>query len=254
MSIATQHSIPKFLASCFGTHGGFRQQTPDPVTLIRHAELARAHIQRYARDLAEEIGLPVETSVKMGPIKTLSRIWEKAIGKYQGQVEKICDICRERLLISSPDDVLALRRMFDPRRENEFSERWKGRGIHPVEFEDYFAKPSSTGFRGINIKLAVDMGKGRYHVCELQVVHKDMLKTLDITHVLFEEIRTLEGAAAAKDRDLSAFDQDKVREMKEETIRLHEEDAVALGLKDLEIPQANESVYYARRSSMQYAA
>lgn len=237
MSIATQQSLPNILTDAFCADGGFVQQTADPVTLIKHAEQTRTQILKYARALAGALDLEFDQAVKMGPIKTLERIWQKAIGKYDGRVEKICDIARERLYINSPADIIDLRSLFGPGKAGGFHETWSSRGVHVLEFEDYFAKPSSTGFRGINIKLGVDMGKGRFHICELQVLHGEMKDTLDTTHMYFEQIREYKDNAEAQKRELSPVEMDVINRLEAEATRLHNEEAERLGLNMLEQPQ-----------------
>lgn len=218
------------------------QQTNDVDTLIRHAEMARSSLRRYINALSEEVGLPKELHVKMGPIKNLDRIFEKAAGRKGGRFDDICDICRGQFLIDSPEDVERLRMLLRPgRKSSAFNELWESRGAKIVAYDDYFAKPTKTGFRGINVTLEISgIGKGRKHYVEMQVVHRDMLEALKMTHELYSQKRTLIEGAKAAGRPLSG-DQKAVAEYyNAEALRIHNEAALALGLDSLESPDFAE--------------
>ena len=212
------------------------QQTNKIEALLRHAQLARSDLERYANALCEELGYNGHTHVKMGEIKALDRIFEKASKPgNEGRVENLNDICRARLLIESPEDIETLRSMMIPGRNNhDFNKTWDGRGVKLVEFEDYFAAPSSTGFRAINMTLEIDLGKGRSHYVELQVAHWFMQDTLDRTHELKKKIREIEETAAAEDRELYEDEREVVRSYKDQARELHEQDADRLDLRRLE--------------------
>ena len=218
------------------------QQTNDVGTLIRHAEMARSSLRRYISALSDELGLPQELHVKMGPIKNLDRIFEKAAGRKDGRFDDICDICRGQFLIDSPEDVERLRMLLRPgRKSSAFNELWESRGAKIVAYDDYFAKPTKTGFRGINVTLEISgIGKGRKHYVEMQVVHRDMLGDLKTTHELYSQKRTLVEGAKAAGRPLSEEQKAVAEYYNTEALRIHNEAAAALGLDSLETPDFGE--------------
>lgn len=211
------------------------QQLSDVFRLICHAELARSSVLKLARSLAQDLNLNPDLNVKMGPIKTFERITQKALGRKHGRVDHVTDICRERLLIESIKDVMEIRRFI---RNPDFHAEWQEKGIKILEVEDYFATPNERGLRAMNMLLYVDLGKGRYHICELQVIHKDMEDTYNTTHVYYEIIRDLQELEKAQKRPLSAVEKDTIMHLTHETRRLHDEDAARLQLGYLETPKS----------------
>lgn len=210
------------------------QQTADAKKLVCHAEQARSSVLKLARAIAIELDLDPDLSVAMGPIKTLERIWQKAAGRKQGRVDHVTDICRERLKVESVKDIIELRRMS---RNPDFYKEWEDKGVKIVEFEDYFAYPNERGFRGINMLLHVDLGKGRYHICELQVIHRDMEATLNASHTYHEMIRDMKEQANAQKRTLDKKELDSIAALEKQSQELHREDAQRLNLHLLEAPK-----------------
>lgn len=213
-----------------------RQTTNNVNTLIRHAEQARATFKRYVMALAEEVGLHDEINVNMGPIKNLERIFEKAAGRKEGRFDDICDICRGQLMIDSPEDVKAIRKLLRPgRKSTGFNKTWENRDIRIESYDDYFAKPTKTGFRGMNITLEIGgIGKGRKHYVELQIVHRDMKEALATTHMLYSQKRELEESAEACGQELTEDQKAVVDYYMDEAKRIHEAESERLGLYILE--------------------
>lgn len=207
------------------------QQTADAKQLICHAEQARSSVLKLARGIAIQLNLDPDLNVAMGPIKTLERIWQKAAGRKHGRVDHVTDICRERLKVESYKDVIELRKLS---RNPDFYKEWEEKGIKIIEFEDYFAYPNERGFRGINMLLHVDLGKGRYHVCELQIIHKEMEATLEASHANHKKIRDIKELAVTQGRKLSEKELIDIKNFENESQELHQQDAERLNLHLLE--------------------
>lgn len=201
-------------------------------TMIRHAEQAQSVSFKYASAVTSELGLRTD-AIQMGKIKELQRIWDKANERYGGDISRVGDISRERLLVDNPGDVIKVRNLFVAGKAGRFHEDWLAKGVEVTEFTDYFAKPTSTGFLGINIKLMIDLGKGRKAPNELQIVHREMLRTLDNTHAYYEAKRKLVELAATQGRKPSKAEQELIDGIEDMTREMHERDGERLGLVSL---------------------
>jgi hypothetical protein len=168
----------------------------------------------YVNNVANEAGLEGVTSE--GHCKRLRRMFYKAVAKHDGQVEDVPDVGRFRLLVNGPDDIEKLRTYFfgnQPRYYADPGEKEARKGVvqdkHPankisiIEVEDYYHVPSSTGRMALHLNLEVKVaGKDTVRV-EVQVLHKDMVKTEDATRENYMEAQKIRRMAERENRELT---------------------------------------------------
>lgn len=185
---------------------------------IEDADQATQIVLPFARNLAKQIGLKPTAAVKEGPNKRLLRIFEKAIGKYDGQVREVPDIARMRILFEKPEDIENLRTLIlggNPRYYAEkqggsarlgfIQQEWRHpcNNIELTEFEDFCHIPSSTGRVGVHMQLKVRIPGKRERLYEIQCLHKDMQTTEDLTHNNYMNAHKIRRTAMSEGRDLT---------------------------------------------------
>ncbi len=224
-------SIKRFLCATFKglvSH----QPSADLDVLICHAEMARSGLQKFSRSLAQTLKLDAH-NLSLGDIKETERIIAKARERYNGNIDRICDICRERIFFERPEDVIEFRRLFLQGNKSPFFKDSLGKGCRILEIEDYFASPRKSGFIGINIQLEIDLGKGRKHVAELQLMHKDMVDADKTSRKWFEEIRALEEKKALG--QITSDEENNLAKLNEANTALYAAESARLGLGVLRV-------------------
>lgn len=223
-----------------------RQYTHGPKALVGQAEMAQHRLAQFGQALTEEIGSDPYTDYIIGPLKTLSRAFEKAITRYNGDISAITDFCRHRILFNDPDQIKQLRSIFGPGiNSHPFATTWLNRGFEVVQFKDYYMDPKSHGFIGLNLTIKVDLGKGRYHICELQFSHEAMLDVDKESHAIYEQIRVIVDTANTEGRDLTDDEIGQIGYLQDENRALYQYAANSLGLdqlKRVEHPYRNNVV------------
>lgn len=170
-------------------------------TKVRHGEQARSSLRRYAEALCKEMDIDPDVAIEMGPVKSLKRIFEKAATKYSEEIQKISDICRCRIYFNNAEQIKKLRKIFGPgKNSHPFHQKWLEQGTELYAFKDYFARPKAHGYVGINIKIDIDIGKGRHVPCEIQIWHRDMQNTYKLSIDLYEKIRKVTDVMNAEGR------------------------------------------------------
>ncbi len=198
-------------------------------------DIVLPHVQRFLK----QSGLHKSCAVVEGPCKKLKRFFAKAIGKHDGDINKVPDVGRLRILIEKPEDVIAIRKLFlgddpkytsnkdddakridiavrnifsgnNPKYTNNKDDGVERIGIvedrHPTnniainEFEDYYHVPSSTGRMGIHISLNVTISGKQTIPFEIQVLHKDMVITEDFTRNNYLRAQEIERRAKNEGR------------------------------------------------------
>lgn len=199
-------------------------------TKIGHGEQARTATERYASALCAALGLP-ETALVRGPMKRPERILEKANGRFNGAIEKVGDITRCRILFNDPAQIVALRRLLQSNAR--FKETWEDHGITLKEIDDSFLNPKDHGHIGFDLKAAVDLGKGRKAISEIQFMHEHMQITDFVTHVAYEEMRTIRDRAQTENRSLTFNEETSVKGYARVIKTLYEADSWNYGLVKL---------------------
>lgn len=164
----------------------------------------------YANHIINKISLKSAVAASETSCKKLMRIFEKAHGKFEGDVSKVPDVGRMRILIEKPEDIIALRKLYlgnNPRytkdRIGVLKNQHPSNYIKVIEFEDFYHLPSSTGRMGIHIGLEVKVpGKETVKV-EIQVLHKDMVNTEDFTRDNYMNAQLIRRTAKAENRVLT---------------------------------------------------
>ncbi len=226
-----------------------RKQTTSKVDLLqKHAETADKIVKKYAESLAIELGADPDRDVVKGQIKTIGRIFEKATGRLDGKIDKVCDISRFRIYVDTPEQIIKFRKLFGPNHKRmKHNQYWSNKQTRTVrvdpqsQIRDYFAIPRDTGYVGINMNVTAHLGKGQRHIAEIQVMHRGMQSTDNVSHALYEQIRVTRAQAKFEGRDLTRDEKSMVYDLLEENRSLYKNAAKRLGLDTLRI---NASPYY----------
>jgi hypothetical protein len=219
------------LHNCF--KATVNQPTGDIDVLIRHAEMARSKLTKFATALARELGLE-DHNERLCRIKLLERIFGKAAERSEGDVRGVRDICAERILFSETSDIVAFRKLLAQGSKSDFYLKSLEKGVRIVEVEDHFAEPKKHGFIGININLEVQLGKGRVHIVELQLMHVDMVETDKVSHEIYEQIRSYDELAS-KYGTLTEDQKETRQSLIELNKRIYSEASERLGLGSLRV-------------------
>ncbi|MEZ5814828.1 MAG: hypothetical protein R3E13_08975 [Alphaproteobacteria bacterium] len=166
----------------------------------KRAAMAQSTGEAFAADLAQEMGLYPELAIQRGPIKDIARIFEKAEGRCKGRIEEVNDVSRCKLIFKTPYDFVKARQILSQydNTPGKFVKKWKNHNVKIIEFEDNYAEPKPHGFIGANLVIEIDLGKNRSERYEVQFMHENMQLTDQITHRLYEEIRTLQEGAVIR--------------------------------------------------------
>ncbi len=237
-------SLSKRLSNIFGVSVKVRgEEVERALTLMHGSEEAVKIAIPYANKIAKSIGLKSSVAVQAeAPHKKLVRIFSKAISKHQGDIECVPDIGRFRILIEKPEDILALRKLFlgqNPtfnNRQGELLDSHPANNIALREFEDFYWRPSSTGRVGIHLTLDVKVqGTGTVPV-EIQIMHKDMVKTEDFTRDNYESAQLIRRRAMLEHREPNAAEMEAIENYDTSSQKRYAADCVRLGLLDLRRP------------------
>lgn len=210
------------------------------------AEQARSPLNKFQTHLAKFIGATPETDIVRPRIKNLDRIFEKAAGRCDGDINQLTDICACRILFNDNKQIHTLRELADywlkwethptkvPYRS--FIKNWEDKEFRITEIDDNFAKPKKHGYRGMNLTVMVPLNKNRSQLCEIQIMHEQMQLTDKITHAAYEAIRSTKEKAVAQGRELSDEEREMVENYMQTIKTIYDGDASNYGLKSLEIP------------------
>ncbi len=237
MSSCGLKTVRRRLYEIFGTRAAdiTRADVREARDLMEDAAVASELAMPYARRIAKELGLNPETAVVKGPIKKLDRIFEKAIGKLNGQLEQVPDVGRLRILIEGPEQVLALRRMFLDQRRS-FTVMHPTNEVTVNEFEDFFWAPSKTGRVAIHLGLDVNLSGSRRVPFEIQIIHRDMQETEQFTHDNYQKSCEIERKAKHENREPTENETSSMNAYRESNKQRYLADALRLNLYDLRMP------------------
>jgi hypothetical protein len=222
------------LASLLSSFG--RASKPDFAKIeqvISRAEQTKSAGWKYAMALCDKLGFHPDSSIHMGPIKDPQRIAEKAAARYQGDVEKVGDVCRLYITLNTLDDVARVQAVLFPGRNDPFHKSWDKKGISLVEVKDNFTHPTTTGWIGFNCKLQADLGKGRKQMFEVQIIPEQMTDVYETTHTYLENKRKIQDTAAAQHRLLSPDEEKQLANYSEMAKGRHEAVAKEFGFFSL---------------------
>lgn len=176
--------------------------------IVETQDVATQRLQDFQIALNQEVG----TRHKTGKPKKLDRAKDKAKTDYDGDMQRVTDYARGKMIVDSPEQVTGLTKLLD----DKYSDFLKKHGICVASKKDYFAEPKdNTGYRCINYKLLVpvgedDDGKMEHQVVELQVVASQIEKINDLTHPFKRRAEDIHAKTVDEKRDPS---KDEAREM-----------------------------------------
>lgn len=219
------------------------------------AQMAQVKAETFAIDLADKImQIPSpDLHVVNGPIKDLDRIFEKANGRYDGNLNEVNDIGRLRILFNDPTQFLAVRDLFNSDQKlDRFNNALRTNGIEIVEFEDNYLEPKAHGYIGSNLIIAIDLGKGRLENFEIQFMHENMQLTDKITHATYEEQRSIIEQADEENRNMSNEEEQIVIGYQVAGANLYKADARHYGLISLfENPNIHDDIINKMQAQLQ---
>lgn len=131
-------------------------------------------------------------------LKGRARAAEKIAADYAGDASALVDISRSSIEYERMEDLREGLRLLSER-------------VDVVRVKDRFSQPLSSGYR--DMMLNVRMSNG--HVCEVQLHLKRVLAVKHEEHVVYEQVRTIQGRAKQEGRDLTAAEAAEVRGLEE---------------------------------------
>lgn len=204
--------------------------------LQEHAEKGMPYVLPYAQHIAREIGLE-PSAILPAPPKRISRIFEKAIGMHNNDLNEVGDVGRVRGLLNSYEDVLALRRFFGVRwGTGTFEHMHVNNHVSVDSVQDFFWEPTKTGRIAFHVNLNVTISGGQSVGMEIQFIHKDMLQTELSTHLNYEKACAVERTAKKENRDLTAEQAESVAQYRESNRSAYLADALNYGMFHLRRP------------------
>lgn len=153
------------------------------------AAVAKPALDKFGQAIADSIGCEFIAA----PLKSRERAEQKLFKKYGGDMTKLEDIARCRIICDTLEQAEMVR--------NAVCKK-----MRPAREKDTLETPNDRGYRDLKLILPV---KGV--LVEMQVQLRDFAEVDKLTHIQYEKIREL--TAAAKDRPLTE------REQKEISIR-----------------------------------
>lgn len=165
------------------------------------------------KDFQIAINKTAGTKHKTGDPKDLDRARDKAKTDYDGDMQRVTDYARGKMIVDSPGQVRAIERILDDRN----SDLMKEHGICVVSKKDFFANPKGeTGYRCMNYKIAIPVGENENgeverQVVELQVVASQIERINDLTHPFKRRAEDLYARAETEERDLFPEESNEIR-------------------------------------------
>jgi len=216
------------------------QDILDALELSAGSKEAAKFVVPFARGLAKTLGLKSSAAVSDASTKLLKRIFSKAITQYEKIVSDVPDIGRMRLLIEKPEDIENLRNIllganptYTDKRIGDIVDKNPTNEITIDEVEDFYHVPSSTGRIGMHITLLVKIFGNIIVPFEIQVLHKDMVKTEELTRDNYMKAQEIKRVAKAQGRSLTESEQDSVDGYDASSRERYTADAIHLDLFDL---------------------
>ncbi len=192
----------------------------DADIVLRNARMGRATLQKFSLALAKEVGRDPDTDFIQGPDKDRDRLIQKAVARYNGDVRQVSDPVRDMVTLATPQEVAYAKATLGGKG---FRADQEEKGVKILAVEDFMEKGKASGWRGLVVKLEVDVGKGRKTRAELQMIPKDMLSAYAKTHPIQEESRHWEDMARAEGRALTRHESSTVEKHRFEARRIHSE-------------------------------
>lgn len=160
----------------------------------------------------------------IGPDKDLTVAEKKAQRDFSSDMSRVTDFVRAKMTVDNTDAI----RIWKSR---DFEHILYENDIHIAEVNDYFADPKDqTGYRCLNFKLAVPVGKDKngnteHQVVELQIVAEQIENVYDQTHVYKRRAEDAETKIAELMKEHNILEI-KSRELEDETLAPEEEIAL----------------------------
>lgn len=230
------------------------QKVEEALNMINRSDEASEIVCLYANYIVKQIGLKSSAARGEPSCKKIMRILFKAVANYNGDVSKVPDIGRMRILIEKPEDIIALRKMFlgnnpiyKDERLGDLIDAHPTNNITINEFEDYYLVPSSTGRIAIHIGLYIKIPGKEKIPFEIQVVHKDMLTTEEFTRDNFMNAQRIRR----KNRPLTQNEKDMVENYDASSRKRYTADAIKYNLIEPLRRQDLVNVHRARQRAAQ---
>lgn len=201
--------------------------------LYKQAESSMPVLQNTAQDLldrlkAENPKLFEGVIFQIAKIKDRNDSLQKIDTDYEGDPRRLKDMVRGRFVVETSEQILAIKQAL--------TDHLKIDGMN-----DKYKKPSSsTGYRDINTKIALENG----HIAEIQVQQRDMLLVSTPTHLLRAETEKIEEQARIENRALTEAEKIQIDALEKEATSLHNAAAHDAGINDLLDEEHREKFTY----------
>jgi len=208
--------------------------------IIETQDIARENLKNMLIDIVKEVSNNGGVcDFILGPNKKLDVARNKANRDYDGDITRVTDFVRAKIVVVTPEQVEGIKSLmsggsldteltqkhgikvteesdttvtFDtPQKRPEFMQH---HNCEVARQSDFFEDPKDfTGYRCINYKLAVPVGKDSvgaedFQIVELQIVAEQIEAVYDKTHPYkraAEEILDKEGELTQEDRKRAAY-------------------------------------------------
>ena len=219
--------------------GDYRQKTMNFDWLMNQAKQARSGMDIFGRALAREIG----GDFNLAANKDYKRARQKADNKYGGDVSRLTDLVRGRIVVDSVDAIIHARDILNPRKgSRSFLSDWatvcaNGDGYFIKDFDDKHLEPTEFGWRDISTRVSVPLAKSQGHTGEIQILHKYMAEADKESHPIYERQRRMLEAFQSSAREMTDKEAARFAGMSAQRLEIHNEAAERAGLRVLEHPR-----------------
>ena len=148
---------------------------------------AKPYLDAFGEELAKKFGCEFVSA----PLKGRQRAEEKLAAKYHGDLSRLQDIARCRVVCDSLEQIDAIKKAV------------KEHAV-PLREVDRFDKPNERGYRDLKYVFPEKNG----FAVEMQIQLRDFARADEKTHPHYEKIRSI--TAAAKDRPLTETEQKEI--------------------------------------------
>lgn len=196
----------------------FNDNQPSPGKPDVRQVLPAEKVQEYINITQAQLELIIKAAIDdceltkggfVGPNKKLGKAEEKARNYYHGDLSRIADWNRGKLVIASPDEYRKLKNFFSSKNADYLKNKF---GLTVEISTDFFEDPKdSTNYRAINYKISLPTGpKKEPVIVELQVVAEQIEAIYEHTHKFKGEAEAIYDRIATDD---AHFQKSGIREI-----------------------------------------
>lgn len=185
----------------------FNDARPSPGKPDVRQVLSVEKVQEYINITQAQLELIIKAAIDdceltaggfVGPNKKLGKAEEKARNDYHGDLSRIADWNRGKLVISSAEEYRKVKEFFSSKNADYLKNKF---GLTVEKSTDFFEDPKdSTNYRAINYKISLPSGpKKEPVIVELQVVAEQIEAIYEHTHKFKGEAEAIYDRIATDD-------------------------------------------------------